>query len=79
MIPNVITPNGDGRNDGFAVRGLAPGAWALTVYNRWGGVVYQATDYRNGWGGLAAAGLYYYVLQPPGRGAPYQGWVEVIR
>jgi gliding motility-associated-like protein len=79
LIPNVITPNRDGANDVFAVRGLAPGPWALTVYNRWGKQVYQASDYRNDWGGDAPPGLYYYLLQQVKRGVVYRGWVEAIR
>ena len=79
LIPNVITPNRDGRNDAFAMRGLPPGPWALVVYNRWGHVVYQSDDYRNAWGEDAAPGLYYYWLYQPGKGAASKGWVEVIR
>ena len=76
FIPNIITPNGDGQNDVFTVRGLPPGAWALTVYNRWGRLVYHAENYRNEWGASAAPGLYYYLLQQPGHGSAYKGWVE---
>ena len=79
LIPNVITPNRDGRNDAFAVRGLLPGPWALVVYNRWGRVVYQTDDYHNAWGEDAASGLYYYRLYQSGKGTASNGWVEVIR
>ncbi len=83
FIPNVITPNGDGKNDLFNVIGLDryPGS-ALHVYNRWGSQVYQSEDYRNTWDGSGLnAGTYYYVLTantPTGK-QTYKGWVEIIR
>lgn len=51
--PNAFTPNGDGLNDKWQIPGLAvhPNA-AVTVYNRWGAVVYKTKDYYNrprGW------------------------------
>ena len=78
FLPNVITPNHDGRNEAFIVRGLPRGAWALTVYNRWGREVYHVVDYRNEWGAAAPPGLYYYLLQRPGQSPAYKGWVEVL-
>ncbi len=78
---NIISPDGDGRNDAFVVENLAyyPGT-ALTVYSRWGQLVYEAADYRSGaWRaeGLSA-GVYFYRLVPPG-GPAMRGWVEVVR
>ena len=78
-IGNVITPNQDGRNDRLEAQNLPPGAWGLTVFNRWGRRVYHTAAYGNGWGDTAAAGLYYYLLQQPRTGKTYKGWVEVIR
>ncbi|TDX02023.1 Ig-like domain-containing protein [Dinghuibacter silviterrae] len=83
FIPNVITPNGDGKNDLFVVLGLEnyPGS-SLRIYNRWGSQVYQSEDYRNTWDGSGLnAGTYYYVLTaniPAGK-QTYKGWVEIIR
>ena len=82
-IPNVITPNGDGKNDLFVVIGLDryPGS-TLRIFNRWGSEVYQSEDYHNDWGGSGLnAGTYYYVLTantPTGK-QTYKGWVEIIR
>ena len=78
VIPNVITANGDGRNDSFAPQGLQ-GPWALAVFNRWGRQVYQSGAYRNDWGSTAAAGVYYYLLRQSSTGVQYKGTVEVIR
>jgi gliding motility-associated-like protein len=79
LLPNIITPNGDGRNDAFQVVGLEPGAWRLEVYSRWGRLVYEQASYRSGqWQAEGqSAGVYYYRLS---RGSQqYQGWVEVAR
>lgn len=77
-IPNIITANGDGKNDRFAVKGLTSGPWSLELYNRWGRKVYESTDYQNDWGTAAALGLYYYVLRRPATNTFFKGWVEVV-
>jgi gliding motility-associated-like protein len=78
LIPNIITPNGDGLNDVFTVRGLPPGPWALTVYNRWGVEVYHVSDYRSQWGAGVAPGTYYYLLRHARQGMVYKGWVQAV-
>lgn len=79
LLPNIITPNGDGLNDGFAVNGLELGEWQLEVYNRWGRQVFLQAKYRSGeW--MAhdqPAGVYYYRLSRSNQ--QYKGWVEVVR
>ncbi|WP_201985717.1 gliding motility-associated C-terminal domain-containing protein [Hymenobacter rubidus] len=80
QIPNIITPNGDGPNDRFVCHGLPAGDWELTVYNRWGRLVYQQAAYRNTWDAAGQpAGLFYYLLRNPASGARYRGWLEVVR
>ena len=78
-IPNVFTPNEDGRNDRFRIEGLAGGGWTLELYSRWGKKVYETAAYQNDWGQQAASGIYYYVLRRNDDAPPYKGWVEVIR
>ena len=64
VIPNVITPNGDGMNDMLTIQNLMN--WdnrALTIFNRWGGIVFKTDDYRNDWnGGGVSDGVYFGVL-----------------
>jgi len=50
VIPDVITPNGDGINDKWEISCLAyfPDNH-LTVYNRYGKIVYEADGYDNNW------------------------------
>jgi len=65
VIPNVITPNGDGSNDVFYIDGLAyhPNS-KLTVFNRWGTIVYLDTNYLNNWdGGGLSPGVYFYIIE----------------
>lgn len=79
FIPNVITPNNDGVNDVFIAMRMPKGAWALTVYDRWGKQVFHTTDYQHDWGRDAVAGVYFYYYHQPGTTQIYKGWVEVIR
>ena len=46
FIPSGFSPDGDGINDVFVIRGLSdyPDN-KFTVYNRWGNVVYEAVGY----------------------------------
>jgi gliding motility-associated-like protein len=43
-IPNAFTPNNDGENDYFRIRGKEIEALYLAVYNRWGQLVFESTD-----------------------------------
>lgn len=50
--PEVITPNGDGKNDFFVIDRTANNApIELVIINRWGEVVYDNSDYQNNWRG----------------------------
>ncbi|MFN5621855.1 MAG: gliding motility-associated C-terminal domain-containing protein [Flavobacteriales bacterium] len=64
IIPNIMTPDGDGRNDTFDVTSIRryPGS-SIQIFNRWGVMVYEDTDYNGKWSadGLAD-GVYYYIV-----------------
>lgn len=47
-VPNVITPNGDGANDVFKVKGIEffPEN-TVQLFNRWGQKVWEGIDYQN--------------------------------
>ena len=81
FIPNIITPNNDGKNDQFVIEGIANKGWGMTIYNRWGVQIYQTDNYRNKWGGDGfPAGLYYYHLKhPTDPDKRYKGWVKILR
>ncbi|MFC5269533.1 gliding motility-associated C-terminal domain-containing protein [Adhaeribacter terreus] len=78
MVPNIITPNGDGQNETFMIRGTLPGEWHLRIYNRWGTLLYEDKAYRNNWPEKPPVdGTYYYILQKPDTNEQYKGWFEV--
>lgn len=73
-VPNVFTPNGDGKNDEFRVAYRSLREFHCWVYNRWGHLVYEWTDPAKGWDGTiygrpAAEGAYYYVIRALGTDA----------
>ena len=69
-LPNAFTPDGDGLNDKF--RPLIPEdhleeIHSMTIYNRWGNIVYEAEGNDACWDGTykdkpAAQDVYYFVI-----------------
>lgn len=51
-LPNAFTPDGDGTNDLFMAKGKFIKDFKMTIFNRWGEVVYSGTDINEGWNGL---------------------------
>lgn len=71
--PNVITPNGDGKNDVFYLDALNVGQISMFVFDRWGLKIYDASDFgKMSWGGknnsgnIVSDGVYYYVIKATG-------------
>lgn len=51
-IPNVFTPNNDGRNEFFGVKSNYPlDVFHLIIYDRWGLKVFESTNYQEFWNG----------------------------
>ncbi|MAU75984.1 MAG: hypothetical protein CL831_03815 [Crocinitomicaceae bacterium] len=69
-MPTGITPNGDGLNDAFVIKGIGPSLntepgevqcdWLedtnMRVINRWGSLVFEEANYRNDWEGTNESG-----------------------
>ena len=73
-IPEGFSPDGDGINETFVIEGieLYPNN-IISIFNRWGVLVYQTTNYQNNWdgktqstftigGGELPSATYYYVF-----------------
>lgn len=78
IIPNVITPNGDGRNDVFKISNIEyhPNT-SVTIFDRWGVKVFETTNYNNDWkaDGLSD-GTFFYVIDVPDD-KKYNGFISV--
>jgi gliding motility-associated-like protein len=67
FVPDIFSPNDDGKNDTLYVRGLLISRLEFRVYNRWGEVVFETNSPSKGWDGQlrgapAPSGSYYYTL-----------------
>jgi gliding motility-associated-like protein/uncharacterized repeat protein (TIGR01451 family) len=83
-IPNVFTPNGDGKNETFFIERLDRYSEnQVTIINRWGSTVYEKNGYLNDWtaNGLVD-GTYFYVIKvktATGQWQEFKGYVTVMR
>ncbi len=79
-IPNAFSPNGDGINDLFLIKGL-PSLSQLLVFDRSGKKCYQSDNYLNDWDGKDSEGYviqsdtYWYILIVPGIQNEFKGFV----
>ena len=85
---SVITPNSDGKNDLFIITCVLDFDNKLSIYNRYGGLVYETINYQNDWDGVNNSnepvpdGGYMWVLQitrDDGSMAIYRGTVNLLR
>jgi gliding motility-associated-like protein len=81
VIPNVFTPGtSSGANDAFKIDGILgfPNS-TLSIFNRWGGLIYESENYQNQWDATGeSAGTYYYIFERSD-GESFSGHVTVIR
>ena len=67
FIPDIFSPNGDGKNDTLFVRGFYLTKIDFRLYNRWGEEVFQTQSLSRGWDGNlrgqpAPSGSYFYTF-----------------
>ena len=80
IIPNVFSPNADGKNDLFIISGLEgfPNS-ELKVFNRWGGLIYEGLNYQNSWRAEEVPdGTYYFILNRSD-GETFNGDITILR
>jgi gliding motility-associated-like protein len=56
FIPNAFTPNNDGVNETFFGKGVGIIEYNLTIFDRWGEVIFESNDIEKGWDGRAKGG-----------------------
>jgi gliding motility-associated-like protein/uncharacterized repeat protein (TIGR01451 family) len=91
FIPEGFSPDGDGINDLFIVRGIFffPDN-SIVIYNRWGNKVYEANPYKNTWDGRSIRGMrvggdelptgtYFYLLDLHDGTAIFKGTIYLNR
>ncbi|TVR42370.1 MAG: gliding motility-associated C-terminal domain-containing protein [Cryomorphaceae bacterium] len=59
FVPNAFTPNEDGVNDLFEVKGHNIAEFEMVVMNRYGQVVFRTNSMDNKWNGSDISGRYY--------------------
>jgi len=86
IVPDVISPNGDGLNDMLIIECSNFTDVSLKIFNRWGDLVFEAENYNNDWGGThdnadLPPGPYYYIFEELGANAPEptSGCVSIAR
>lgn len=50
-MPSAFSPNGDGINDVFYIRGVGVATIDCNIYNRWGQKIFETTNMNTGWDG----------------------------
>lgn len=87
FVPNVFTPNGDGKNDVLYVYGNYIKQVELRIFNQWGELVETITNQANGWNGTQRGkpqpvGVYVYELKAQltdGRSVRLKGYIHLLR
>lgn len=69
FVPNAFSPNGDNKNNIFKPKGayFQKKTYLMQIFNRWGQLVFETTDYNQGWDGKTAGldnpvGVYVWVI-----------------
>ena len=85
LIPTLITPDMNGKNDYFIIKGIESlGKTSLIVCDRRGVVVYEDKDYKNLWSGYDYKGnplpndTYFFLLRPE-NGKSVRGYLVIRR
>jgi gliding motility-associated-like protein len=87
FIPNAFTPNDDGKNDVFLPKGTAFKNYSLGIFNRWGELLFNSTEFTNGWDGTFKGekcpdGVYTYkinVIIEGGKAKEFVGKVSLLK
>ena len=87
-VPNIFTPNGDGKNEIFQCGSQNITAFEMRIYDRWGLEMANINTVDQGWDGRTKAGLmatdgtYYYIIHAKGGDGKvfdFKGYLQLIR
>lgn len=85
VIPTLITPNGDSKNEYFIIRGIETlGKTGLVIIDRRGARVYENENYDNQWNGVDYNGnplpddTYFFIMKT-GSGKSLNGYIVIRR
>ena len=82
-IPNIFTPNFDGTNDVFEIKGLQKGD-KVQIYNRWGTLLFKSQSEKQFWDGYTTSGepcingVYFYTITLQ-NGETRKGYLTLIK
>ncbi len=92
FIPNAFSPNDDGINDVFMIKGtgISKNNFDMRIFDRWGELIFESTDLTIGWNGwshsdwMAQEDVYVYVISfalnnDPGNVMKRKGKITLIR
>jgi len=83
-IPNAFSPNGDGVNDTWVIKGFENNpAVIVSVFNRYGTKLFESKGYRVPWNGKFKGnklppGAYYFMIMPNNKGKVLSGSVTIL-
>ena len=91
IVPQGFSPNGDGVNDVLIIENmeLYPEN-KITIFNRWGNIVFEKENYNNDWDGISnnsltvgsaslPVGTYFYIVEVKGKSKPLSGYIYLNR
>ena len=85
VLPNTFTPNGDGINDTWEIKGLIAYTQAtVDIFNRYGIKLYHSVGYAKPWDGTyngspLPSGAYFYIIDTKVNNQVLSGSVDIIR
>lgn len=88
-VPNIFSPNDDGVNDVFFIKGKNITSSSMQIFNRWGALVCNSSNALIGWNGInqnnnsiADDGTYFYIIELTlgnNRSYKFDGYLQLVR
>lgn len=80
LVPTIFTPNGDGKNDRFEIKGIQGYRGSrVQIFDRWGKLILDDEDYKNDWDGNGLPdGTFYYIFTRSDGKVKAAGYVQKV-